>query len=314
MSVNNMGNFPYTIRNYQPSDFNHYVVLNTEAEKLEPTGRSVSPRAIAENLRRPNYSSEQDLFVVEIADSIVGYMDVTPELDIGRVILDCWVHPQHRRRGVATQLFSYARHRARELQAKVAHVNIMEGNVIAKNVLTTRLGFKFVRRFLQLRLDIAKVHRQDVDQAAVQCRHLKRGEEQKLTQIQNRCFAGTWGYDPNTVEQIVYRINSSYCSPRDVVLACDGDKVIGYCWTRTAYEAASGKREGQIFMLGVDADYQGRGVGKTVLLAGLAYLENKGFETAKLTVDSKNKIAGALYRSVGFEVRASSLWYEKVIE
>ena len=310
-----MSNSPYTIRNYRPADFNKYVLLlDIEAEKLERSGRCALPQLIAENLGRPGYSPEQDLFLVEIAESIVGYMDVVPELTIRRVILNCWVHPEHRRRGLAKELLSFAMHRAKELQAKVAHVNIPEDSVVAKSVLS-RLGFEYVRRFLELRLDISKVPWQDTDPAALGCRHLQRGEEDKLTQIQNRSFAGIWGYNPNTVEAITYRINLSNCSPEDVVLTLDREKVIGYCWTEITYEveAGIGKRKGRIFMLGVEPDYQGMGVGKRVLLAGLAQLKSKGLRVAELTVDSENKAACALYQSVGFEVRTSSLWYEKVI-
>ena len=310
-----MGDSIYTIRNYRPADFETYVQVIIEAEKLEPTGLGASVESVSENLRRPNYSPEQDLFVAEIAGNMVGRMDVAPELIIGRVILNCFIHPDHRRRGLATKFLGYATLRAKELGVKVAHVNIAPDNVAAKIVLS-KLGFRFVRRFLQLRLDMTKLRWQDMDQAALPCRHLHYGEEDKLTQIQNRSFAGIWGYNPNTVEEIIYRTNLANCSPEDVILACDGDKVIGYCWTRIMYEAeADGKgRKGQIFMLGVDPDYRGRGAGKAVLLAGLSYLKSKGLRVAELTVDSANKAACSLYRSVGFESSSSSLWYEKVID
>ena len=309
-----MSNSHYTIRNYQPADFNMYVLLHTEVEKLEPTGRCVSPEVIAEHLGRPNYSPDQDLFVIEIAGNIAGYMDVVPELTIRRVILECWVHPEHRRRGLATKLLSYAMRHAKELQVKAAHVNIPEDNVGAKSVVS-KLGFKCVRRFLELRIDMAKVRQQEVNQAALECCHLRCGEEDKLTQIQNRSFAGTWGYNPNTVEAITYRTHLTNCSPEDIILTYYGDRVTGYCWTGISYErkAATGKRKGRIFMLGADPDYRGMGVGKRVLLAGLTHLKSKGVQVAELTVDSKNKVARALYRSVGFKIRASSLWYEKAI-
>ena len=309
-----MSNLIYTVRNYQPKDFDRYVLLHTEAEKLEPTGRCVSPQVVAENLGRPNYSPEQDLFIVELDEDIVGYMDVTLELTIGRVILNCWVHPEHRRRGLATRLLNYSMHRAKELGTRVAHVNIMEDNAVAQRVLS-RLGFECVRRFLELRLDIADAHWPDIDQATLECRYLQCGEEGELTQIQNRSFANKWGFNPNTVEETTYRINLSNSSPEDVVLTFDREKVIGYCWTEITYEeeAGIGKRKGRIFMLGVEPDYQGMGVGKRVLLAGLAQLKSKGLLVAELTVDNENKAACALYRSVGFEVRTSSLWYEKVI-
>ena len=303
----------YTIRNYQPTDFDKYVLLNIEAEKLEPTGRRTSPQILSESLYQPNYSPEQNLFIAVATGSIVGYLKVTPELNIGRVILDCLIHPDHRRKGLASKLLGHAMHRAKELRVKVAHVNIPQNNVVAKSVLT-KLGFRFVRRFLQLRLDMTKVRWQDVDQSAQRYRHLQHGEENKLTQIQNRSFAGTWGYNPNTVEEIVYCINLSRCSPKDVVLAYDGDKIIGYCWTRITDETTTGERKGQIFMLGVDPDYRGRGIGKGVLLAGLSYLQSKGLPVAELTEDSMSKAACSLYRSVGFKFQSSSLWYEKVID
>lgn len=307
-----MSNFAYTIRNYQPADFDDYIRLNIEAERLEPSGRCISPQVLSENLGRPNYSPERDLFIGEIAGNMVGYIDVAPELGIGRVILNCWVHPQHRRQGLATKLLGYAMGRAKELGAKVAQVNIPQDNTVAKSVLY-KLGFRLLRRFLELRLDITQVRWRDIDQTAFSYRHLRRGEEDRLTQIQNRSFAGTWGYNPNTVEEIIYRTNLSGCSPEDVIVAYGGDRPIGYCWTRIIYKAATGERKGQIFMLGVDPDYRGRGVGKGVLLAGLEYLKSKGLPVAELTVDSRNRAACSLYRSVGFKTWMSSLWCEKVI-
>jgi len=50
-----------------------------------------------------------------------------------------------------------------------------------------------------------------------------------------------------------------------------------------------------------------------LLLAGLARLKSKGLQVAELTVDSENKAACALYKSVGFKVQTSNFWYEKVI-
>ncbi len=308
-----MSNFPYTVRNYRPADFDNYIRLSIEAEKLEPTGRCISPQVLSENLGRPNYSPERDLFISQIAGKMVGYIDVAPELGIGRVILNCWVHPEHRRRGLAAKLLGYATYRAKELGAKAAHVNIPQDNTVAKRVLS-KLGFRLVRRFLELRLDITKVHWQDIDQTALRCRHLQLGEEDKLTQIQSRSFAGTWGYNPNTVEEIIYRTNSSTCSAEDIILTYEGDKVFGYCWTEiTGEEGTATGRKGQIFMLGVDPDYRGKGVGKGILLAGLSYLKSKGLRVAELTVDSENKAALALYRPVGFKTWMSSLWYEKAI-
>ena len=66
-------------------------------------------------------------------------------------------------------------------------------------------------------------------------------------------------------------------------------------------------------MLGADPCYRGKGIGKSLVLAGLARLKSKGLQVAELTVDSENKTACVLYQSLGFEVQANTFWYEKVI-
>ena len=302
-----MSNSLYNIRNYQPADFDKYVLLLAEAEKLDPTGRCVSPRVIVEQLEQPDYSPEQDLFILWSED-IVGYIDVKSELTIGRVVLDCWVHPEHRRRGLATKLLSDATNRARLLGAKAAHVNIRDDNVVAIKVLR-RLGFSFIRRFLELELDITDVGELDMAQSVLDSRYLQPGEEDKLTQLQNRAFAGSWGYNPNTVEVITFRIIVSTCSRQDIILAYERYRAIGCCWTGIiCEEGIPSVKKGRIHMLGVAPDHRGKGIGRELMMAGLARLRNRGLNVAELTVDSQNKVACALYKSIGFEVRADSSW------
>jgi mycothiol synthase len=309
-----MNDPPYVIRSFRPEDFIGYVQLNVEAEKLEPTGRCTSAQVLSEALARPDHVSEKDLFVAEAVGKVVGYIDVRSELGIGRAVLDCLVHPDHRRKGLGTDLFHRASRRARELGARVVQVPVLEDNVAAKGLLA-KLGFRFVRRFLELRRELCELHLSAEEQRALLSRHLQPGEEDKLTQIQNRSFAGTWGYNPTSVEEIGYRLGLTGCSPEDVILIFAADRPVGYCWTLVNPEAsAAGTKVGRIYMLGVDPDYRGNGIGKQALLAGLAHLKSKGIEVAELTVDSQNAAACALYESGGFKISSTSAWYEKTLD
>jgi mycothiol synthase len=300
------------IRNYQPADFHKYVLLQAEVEKVEPTGRCVSPQFIAEQLRRPNHYPEQDLFIADLGEDIVGSVNIETELAIGRVVLDCRVHPEHRRRGLATELFNRAINRTKELGVKVAHVNISEDDMVARKTLS-ELGFSLVRRFLELRLAIGRVDGLDIH-PITECGYLRPGQEDELTKLQNRAFADMWGYNPNTVEEITFRINSSTCSRKDIVLTYDRDRAIGCCWTGIiCEEGIPSVRKGRIHMLGVDPDYRGKGIGRELMMAGLTRLRNRGLKVAELTVDGENTVARALYQSLGFEVQTNTLWYEKVI-
>jgi mycothiol synthase len=303
-----MTDSPYSIRNYQPADFSRFVQLYQEAESLEPIGRPTTPQAIAEKLSMPNYTPEHDLLVIETGGDIIGFQDMLPELGIERIVVDCWLRPAHRGRGMARKLLSYALDRARETGAKSLHVVAQEGNDVAVAILS-RLGFRYVRRFLELRIDVTEVDQAELKRAGRGCRHLNDGEEQKLLRIQKKSFAEHWGYNPDTIETITHRIKSSRHSPEDVVLTCKEDRITGYCWTEVTDQG-----EGRIYMIGSDPDYRGKGIGKKLLLAGLAHLKNKGIKSVWLTVDSENETACSLYQSVGFTLQKSYLWYEKAVD
>lgn len=304
----------YTIRNYRPADFNAFIRLAIEVETMEPMGHCTSPRMLGESLKQPNFFPERDIFIAEINRNIVGFMSVTSEPYAGRVILDCLLHPEHRRQGLATKLLDCATLRAGELKAKVAHANVMEDNKVARDVLS-RLDFKVVRLFLELRLRLDDSYHPTIISDTYSYHQLRNGEEDKLTRLQNRCFTDTWGYNPNTPEGIVQRLKLSQSSPDDVVLIYDSDKPVGYCWAIACHdEEAAVEKKWRIYMLGVDPDYRGKGIGRKVLLTGLSHLKNKGIQISELTVDSENKAACSLYYSVGFNIRTRSLWYEKSID
>ena len=306
----------YIIRNYHSSDCEDYVKLSLEVEQPDITGRYLSPQTIIDNLYRPNYSPERDLFVAEVNREIIGFIDVTPELKKQRVLLYCLIHPEHRGKGLARKLLNYATERAKKLKAKVLRANnVRESNEVAQRVLP-RLGFRCTHCYLELRLSLADICLPDVAQSNYSYRHLQSGDEHDLTRLQNRCFADAWEYNPNTTEDIVYAVTRSHCSPADIILIYEGDKPIGYCWTRTKCGAdlINGEEKGRIHMLGIDPDYQGKGIGRNALLAGLNYLKNKGVQTVELEVASENKAALALYRSTGFTEWAKSYYYEKPID
>ena len=307
-----MSNHTYTIRNYHHNDFDNYVRFRMEAEKREPSAELLSPHHIAEELAVPKYFPERDLFVAEMTGSIIGYISVFLELEIGRALVEGLIHHQHRKKGAAIKLFRYALQYAKNAGVKVAQINMPETNTAAKSLMSD-LDFRFIRHFLELKLDLYNTHFPDVNPGEFFMRRLQRGGEDKLTGLQNRCFIGSWGFNPNTTEDIVYRLNLSGCSPEDVIMAYEEDRPVGYCWTRKILLAGTDPQEnkGLIHMMGVDPEYRSKGIGKKVLLAGLKYLRCNNICRVELTVDKKNPAARGLYESVGFKESMILEWYEK---
>ena len=312
--LSKMSNMPYIIRNYHTEDFDKLVHLGTEAGEIEQTCRT-PVQDLLENLGLPNHFPENDLFVAEKAGKIVGYVDVMPELHIRRAVLNYLIHPHHRGKDFVKKLVERAIHRARELRAKIAHVDIPQDSAMAKR-LFSKMGFRSVRRFLELRLDLSEAPLPNINRTAFLCRRLRRGEEDKLTKVQNRSFINTWGYNPNTIEEIRYRTSLPNYSPENIILCWNAGRPVGYCWTniKLMKDKIINGGKGRIYMLGVDPDHRGKGLARQVLLAGLSHLKDKGIRIVELTVDSDNKIALTLYKSMGFKIWTGSLWYEKALD
>jgi mycothiol synthase len=304
----------FKIRNYRPDDFDNYVQLHTEADKLDRSGRAISKQRLAEDLGHPSFHPQNDVFVAEHGGSIIGYAAVFLEAAIKRAILECMIHPLHRKKGIATELIGHAIRHAEAADSKVVQVCVPQVNLPARN-LASRLGFQFIRYFHELKLALNHIRLPDFEPSGYIIRSLGRDEAGKLTHIQNRAFADSWGFNPNTPDEIAYRINLSSCSPENIMMAYLKNKPIGYCWTRIMNEEnpAAGGRKGEIHMLGVDPDYRKKGIGRNVLLAGLADLKSKGVTIVELTADGEDPVALDLYKSVGFEVCSRTEWYEKKI-
>lgn len=304
-----------TVRQYHASDFDGYVRLHSGAGGSSQVGRCASPQALAEGLSHPGFSPERDLFVAEAADrEIVGCIDVRPELDIGRAVITYLVHPAHHAGDTTAQLFDSALRRASSMGARLAHVSVSEDDDAARDLLPG-LGFTPARRFLEMRLKLANSSPDVANRVEYRCCQFQPGDDARLAVLQNRSFEGSWGFHPNTAEEIAHRVSLSDSCAEGIIFICDEGRPVGYCWTTVSpdEDAASGVRKGRIHMMGTDPDHRGKGIGRAVLLAGISYLESRGLEVAELTVDIQNSEARSLYESIGFKVWATSTWYEKAL-
>jgi mycothiol synthase len=96
------------------------------------------------------------------------------------------------------------------------------------------------------------------------------------------------------------RIAEPWFDPSGFLLLEFDGKLAAACWTKV--HELYRERLGEIYVLSVAPDFQGRGLGKTMLLLGLTTLRNKGVKRAILFVDAANHPAIALYESVGFRM------------
>ena len=76
--------------------------------------------------------------------------------------------------------------------------------------------------------------------------------------------------------------------------------MLGFHWTKIHPAPTGVAPHGEVYVLGVDPDAQGRGLGKALTLAGLAHLRERGVDHVLLYVEADNDPAVSLYRRVGF--------------
>ncbi len=75
-------------------------------------------------------------------------------------------------------------------------------------------------------------------------------------------------------------------------------RLAGFCWTKIHVDAKPPL--GEIYVIAIDPDFHGRGLGGPMTLAGLEWLTGRGLSIAMLYVESDNAAANAVYAKLGF--------------
>jgi len=86
-------------------------------------------------------------------------------------------------------------------------------------------------------------------------------------------------------------------------------RLAGFCWTKVHRGDAAVPDAGplgEIYVIAVDPDFAGHGLGKQLTLAGLDHLAQRGIPTAMLYVDADNIAAVGMYERLDFRVHAST--------
>jgi len=175
----------------------------------------------------------------------------------------------------------------------------------ADEVRAATRGFTTERDLLQLRCPLPLPTRPDAPlghaPSSITTRAFRVGHDEAAWLFQNnRAFVdhpeqGQW--DLATLEA---REAEPWFDPEGFrILEIDG-RIAGSCWTKVHNSAAT--VEGEVYVIGVDPDFHGRGWGRALTEDGFGWLASRGIRTGMLYVDAANATAVGMYTSMGMTV------------
>lgn len=169
-------------------------------------------------------------------------------------------------------------------------------------------GFRFDRDLVQMRRALpAEGH------STVSTRSFVVGQDDEAwIAVNNRAFSGHPEQGGWTIETLRQRIAQPWFDPAGFRLHERSDRLAAFCWTKVHDEMET--RHGEIYVIGVDPDFQGLGLGKQLTLAGLDHLSDRGIEHALLYVDGANTAAREMYERLAFQVHRTDRAYTRKIE
>lgn len=180
----------------------------------------------------------------------------------------------------------------------------------ASDAAAMHAGFDTTRQMLQLRRDLPV----GADLPDVTVRAFRPGiDDQRWLEVNRRAFAwhpdqGSW-----TATDLTQRMAEPWFDPEGFLVHDAGavGTIDAFCWTKVHPANNGDPAMGEIFVIAVDPDAHGQGLGKAMALAGLHHLHTIGLTDAMLFVESDNTVGRALYDSLGFATHEPHRWYSR---
>ncbi|GAA1847977.1 mycothiol synthase [Myceligenerans crystallogenes] len=269
-------------------------------------------------------------------DVVAGYLQVDRSGPVASAELV--VHPRYRRQGIARRLL-----RAAELDVTLPlrsgepggqHLRVWaRGDLPAARELAAALGYSPVRelRFLARPLgpDGSAPASGEAEVAApgdvvvpdgYTLRTFRPGaDDDAWLRLNARAFASHPEQGRFTLDDLRARQAEPWFDPAGFYLLFDDDGTTAdgpagpaaFIWTKIENSPRPETRDGEIYVVGVDPDAQGKGLGRLMTDVGLAHLARAGARRAVLYVEGDNAPAIATYRRAGFTQDARHVQYFK---
>ncbi len=206
--------------------------------------------------------------------------------------IEAAVHPTVRRTGVWADI---VRHTVATVPAEDHHV--VWGWNAAFELIARDLGYSPARRLSVMERTLPAEREAALPAGIELSRFVPGRDESAWLETNNAAFVGHLENGGLTPEDLGERMALPWFRAEDLLMAWSGDRLAGSCWTKRHPESV-----GEIYVIGVHPDFQGTGLGRELVIAGLDHLwRAAGARTGLLYVDQSAVGAMRLYTELGFQ-------------
>jgi mycothiol synthase len=254
------------------------------------------------HLRHGGDKSDSHLIAIH-EDQVAGYahLDLTDLVEGPSVELV--IAPKFRGKGIGSELL-------KSLTQTPKLRLWSHGDLPGAKNLAFANGFKRVRTVIQMRRSLTDAI--DEIDPKISIRSFLPGiDNQSWLEVNNRSFKNHPEQSNWSERDLEIRTKESWFNPTGFLIAELDNKLAGFCWTKVhgGHSHKHSESEpvhdhdpiGEIYIMGVDPAFQGKGIGRAVTIAGLKHLRYQGIFSAMLYVDELNSSAIKLYKSLGFK-------------
>jgi mycothiol synthase len=271
------------------------ITAATRADGVAPVGEQV--------LRELPLRRTRHLLAIE-ALRIVGYLNlnlnVAPATDAAPPIAELVVAPAARRRGIGSAMVKAAIDRAGDTTRVWAHGNLRPAQATA-----AALGLKPVRELWQMRRTLRDLPPATIPDGVRVRTYGGPEDDAELLRVNGAAFSWHPEQGGLTRDDIAERRSEPWFDPAGLFLAFDErtGRLAGFHWTKVHPDRPG---LGEVFVLGVDPDEQGRGLGRALTLVGLHHLADRLSSEREpavmLYTEADNAPAVRTYEQLGFAV------------
>jgi mycothiol synthase len=244
---------------------------------------------------RHNVPGQGHDVLVTGSEEMAGYGYLEPQAEEHEAAGELVIRPARRRQGLGTAL-------ARALVAAAGEEPLRvwaHGDLPAAAALARSMGFERFRALWQLRRSLDEPLATPAFPPGTTLRTFLVGQdEDEWLRLNGKAFAkhpeqGSWSR-----RDLELREAEPWFDPDGFFIAERDDAMVGFHWTKVHQTEDGGL--GEVYVVGVDPDAHGGGIGRALTLAGLRYLREQGLRQVMLYADEDNLGAIAMYQNLGF--------------